>query len=146
LKTKSSPYRGTGIAAAVVVLVLAVAPAALAGKPGGGTTGGTGGTISLVQMDSPDGLSHFGRHVTFNVSTTATSMPWVEVKCFVGGTLVYDMSNGIFPTSLGEIFTLGPTPLWQGGDADCTAYLQNLTGGRRGTAQTLATMSFHVYP
>lgn len=147
MRTRSSFQRGMGVVAAAAV-ALGIAPVAMAGhKPGGGgggTTGGSG-TISLKLLDSPDGLAHFGNHATFTVSTTATTMPWVELKCYVGGTLVYDMSNGIFPTSLNQIFTLGPTPLWSSGAADCTAYLQNLTGGRNGSATTLGTTSFHVY-
>jgi hypothetical protein len=148
LHSSSTLRSGIGVAAAVVALALALAPGAIAGKPGGGgtgSTGGTGGTISLVLIDSPDGLPHFGTHVTFNVSTSSTTQPWVRLQCYVGGTLVYDMSNGIFPTSLNEMFTLGPTPLWSSGASDCTATLENLTGGKRGSAQTLATTTFHVY-
>jgi len=131
---------------AAFVIALALVPAGLAGKggggkPGGGNTGGTG-TISLVLLNSTDGLPHFGQKVTFAVSTTATSQPFVVLKCYRNGTLVYELANGIFPTSLGQTFTLGPTPAWQGGDADCTAYLQNWSGR---TPATLATLNFHVY-
>ena len=145
MKTRSSLHRGVGVAAALAALILAVTPTALAGKPSGGGSG-TSGTISLVLLDSTDGLAHFGNHVTFQVSTTATTMPWVELKCYVSGTLVYDMSNGIFPTSLNQIFTLGPTPLWSSGAADCTAYLQNITSTtKKGGTTVLASMNFHVY-
>src|SRR5438093_13309875 len=65
-----------------IVLALVLVPAALAAKGhgGGGTSGGTGtggGTIGLVLLNSTDGLPHVGQQVTFNVSTTATSYPWV---------------------------------------------------------------------
>jgi hypothetical protein len=119
------------ISVAVAALVVsAISGAALAKGPGGGkghhtTTGGTG-TISLVLLDSTDGVAHFGQHVTFTVSTSATQYPWVDLQCFQNGGLVYRQDNGIFPTSLTQIFTLGPTPNWQGGAADyCTATLQN---------------------
>jgi hypothetical protein len=139
------------LAAASVVLALALVPAALAGKPGGGgggsTGGGSGGTISLVLLSSTDGLAHFGQQVTFNVSTTATQHPEVTLDCYVGGALVYQMTNAMFAGSLNEIFTLGPTPSWSGGAADCTAWLQNWDGySKHGSISNLASTSFHVYP
>jgi hypothetical protein len=117
------------VLAAAALVISAVSGAALAKGPGGGkghhtTTGGTG-TISLVLLDSTDGVAHFGQHVTFTVSTSATQYPWVDLQCFQNGGLVYREDNGIFPTSLGEVFTLGPTQLWTGGAADCTATLQD---------------------
>ena len=117
---------------------------------GGGSTGGTGGgsgTISLVVLvPAPDGLLHFGQDVTFNVSTTATTQPWVTVRCYVGGTLVEKDSNAMFPGSLDEIFTLGGSPLWQSGAADCTATLENWDAySKQGTITAITSMSFHVY-
>jgi len=130
---------------ATLVAVLALVPSALAGKGrpggGGGTTGGSG-TIALTLLNSTDDLAHYGQKVTFAVSTTATSQPFVVAKCYQSGILVYEQANGIFPTSLGQVFTLGPTPAWSGGAADCTAYLQNWSGRK---IATLATMNFHVY-
>jgi hypothetical protein len=119
------------------------------GKPGGGgtTTGGSGGTISIVLLNSTDGTPHFGQDVTFTVSTTATTKPWVTVRCYVGGTLVEKDSNGIFAGSLDQIFTLGGSPLWQSGDADCTATLENWDNySKNGSITALTSMSFHVYP
>jgi hypothetical protein len=137
------------LCAAVLALVVILIPAALAkGKPGGGTGGTTGGsgTISLVLLNSTDGLPHVGQKVTFDVSTTATTQPWVEVKCFQNGALVYDASNAMFPGSLNEIFTLGGTPSWPSGDADCTAYLQNWSNyAKHGTITNITSMTFHVY-
>ena len=137
---------------ALLVLALALVPVALAGKgkPGGGGTGGTtgsgSGTITLVLLNSTDGLPHIGQKITFNVSTTATTQPWVEVKCSQNGTLVYDASNAMFPGSLNEIFTLGMTPAWPSGDADCTAYLQNWANyAKHGTITNITSMTFHVY-
>jgi hypothetical protein len=131
---------------AAFVIALALVPSGLAGKGGGGgkpggSTGGTG-TISLVLLNSTDGLAHYGQKVTFAVSTTATSQPFVLLKCYRNGTLVYELANGIFPTSLGQVFTLGPTPAWSGGGADCTASLQNWSGRK---PATLATLNFDVY-
>lgn len=129
--------------AAVIAVVLALVPVALAGK-GGKPSGG--GTMNLVLLNSTDGLPHFGQKVTFNVSTTATNYPWVTLKCYQGGGLVYEESNGIFATSLNKVFTLGPTPSWPGGNADCTAYLQDWDSySKNGRIQTLTSMSFRVY-
>ena len=118
------------------------------GTGGGGTTsGGGGGTISLVLLNSTDGLPHFLQDVTFNVSTTATTQPWVTLRCYVGGTLVDKDSNAMFPGSLDEIFTLGGTPAWQSGAGDCTATLENWDNySKNGSITALASMSFHVYP
>jgi len=149
--TTKAPAARIALAAASLVLALALVPAALAGKPthsggGGGTTGSGGGSISLVLLNSTDGLAHFGQRVTFNVSTSATQYPWVTLDCYVGGVLVGEASNGIFPTSLGETFVLGPSPLWPSGAADCTAWLQNWDSySKRGTITNLTSMSFHVY-
>jgi hypothetical protein len=117
------------------------------GKPGGGgTTSGGGGTISLVLLNSTDGQAHFGQDVTFNVSTTATTKPWVSVRCYQGGTLVEKDSNGMFAGSLDEIFTLGGSPAWQSGDADCTATLENWDNySKNGSITALTSISFHVY-
>jgi len=139
--------RSALVASIVLVLVLAVVPTALAGKghPGGGSTGGTG-TIRLHPLNSTDGLAHVMQKVTFDVYTTATQFPWVTVDCYdASGAWVYHASNGIFPTSLGQVFTLGSNT-WMSGEADCTAWLQNWDSySKRGTITNLASTSFHVY-
>jgi hypothetical protein len=139
------------LAVVVAAMCLALAPGALAAKGGGGPKGGGGkpshggtGTISLVLLDSTDGMAHYGQRVTFTVSTTSTAYPWVTVKCYQGG-LVYQASNGIFATSLNQVFTLGPTTNWQGGAADCTAYLENWDSySKNGSITTITSMAFHV--
>ena len=76
--------------------------------------------------------------VTFDVYTTATQYPWVTVDCYdANGSWVYHASNGIFPSSLGQVFTLGSN-IWLSGEADCTAWLQNWDndGGKRGRSRT----------
>jgi len=131
-----------------IVLVLAFAPAALAAKEGGRPKpGGSGtGTIKLHPLNSTDGLAHVMQKVTFDVYTTATQYPWVTVDCYdASGAWVYHASNGIFPTSLGQVFTLGSNT-WMSGEADCTAWLQNWDSySKRGTITNLASTSFHVY-
>ena len=134
----------------VALLALLLIPATFAAKGGNGgggkPSGGGDGTISLVLLNSTDGLPHYGQQVTFAVSTTATSYPYVTLKCSKNGSLVYQASKGIFPTSLGQLFTLGPTPSWQGGDADCTATLEDWDSySKNGKKTPLVSMTFHVY-
>ena len=134
---------------AIGALVLTMVPVALAGKgtggngrPGGGGTTG-GGTIALVLLNSSDGLPHFGQRVTFDVSTTATSRPFVSLNCYQGSTWVYSASVGYFAAyPWAKEFTLAATS-WPGGAADCTAKLYMTTDGSKTT--TLATISFRVY-
>ncbi len=79
--------------------------------------------------------------MTFNVSTTATSYPFVQLSCYQGKTLVYSMSAGFFPSyswPWTQIFTLRSNA-WTGGAADCTAWLYSVDGGRE---TILATLSF----
>jgi hypothetical protein len=128
----------------VAMLATVISNTAFAG--GGGGRKGLRGTIELKLLESTDGRAHFGQKVTFTVWTNATDYPWVTVKCLQNGGLVYKQSNGIFPTSLNQIFTLGPTPSWTGGSADCTAYLQDWDSySRNGRITTIKTLDFHVY-
>jgi hypothetical protein len=132
--------------AVVAALVLAFSGSAIAAKGGTGGGGGGkpskgsgGGSISLVVLNSPDGLPHWGGMVTFNVSTGATSEPWVDLKCYQNGVLVSQMWNGFFSGSLTtENFGLY-SPQWTGGAADCTADLTTPQWS------VLASTSFHVY-
>lgn len=128
--------------AAVAALFLASAPAANAarGGKGGKPSGGGTGTISLVLVNSSDGLAHWGQKVTFNVSTTATSQPWVNLKCYQNGTQVSEGWEGFFAGSLDDgIFGLYSSS-WTSGAGDCTAYLTNPQW------TVLGSTSFHVEP
>jgi hypothetical protein len=136
------------IVMALTLMLVSAATAAQAGSKGGGKPGGTtgGGSLTLVMWDPTDTVVNFGDKVTFAVSTSSTAYPWVTMKCSQGGTLVYKQSNGIFATSLGTVFTLGPTPLWLSGEADCTASLENWDSyAKRGSITTLASIPVHVY-
>jgi hypothetical protein len=137
------------IALIAAIAALALAPTAFAGKPGGGggKPGGGGGStssLSVVPLNSTDGLLHYGQQYTFNVSTTVVR-PQVNAQCYQGGTRVYDEWHGFFEGAMfGQTFTLGPTPSWQSGSADCTARLVSYS--KNGRLNVHATMSFHVYP
>jgi hypothetical protein len=145
MKLRKPTPAGAVLAAVAAALTLSLAPNALAGKPGGG--GGTGGTIALVMVKdaNANGAPDYGDTVTFNVSTTATTQPYVTLDCYQGGTLVYQASNGIFAISLNQMFVLGGTTAWQGGAASCTAYLQNWDSySKHHSITNLASMNFSV--
>jgi hypothetical protein len=157
------PYEGVAVirkpAAILFVLSLAVLALALlpaaglaakggngggGGKPGGG--GSTGGSSSItgpvmVNDTSTPGVS-FGDTVTFDVSTTATTQPYVNLLCYQDGVLVANGWNGFFDGALNPTRNFGLySPSWKSGDAECTAWLDMVT--RRGTSH-LASTSFHV--
>jgi hypothetical protein len=123
------------------LLALTAAPALAGGHRAGGG-GSTSSTLQLVPLNPAPGAPYFGDQVTFNVSTTATTQPWVTATCSQNGVVVYQQTQGFFSTYLyGQIFTLGPTSMWSGGAADCTAKLVQRTSSR---SKTLATITFHV--
>src|SRR5262245_15011043 len=143
----------------LAVLVLALVPAAglaakggspAAGKGGGGKPGGggsTGGSSSialaypLVNDANGNGQPNHGDTVAFNVSTTATTEPYVDLQCFQNGRMVAEGWRGYFDGALDtRNFTLW-SPQWERGAAECTAYVAKSTS--RGMQQ-LASTSFHV--
>jgi len=128
--------------AAVAALCLIFAPSALAARGGGAGTSGTS-TISLVVLNSSDNLPHWGGEVVFNISTTATEQPFVNLLCYQNGTRVLNSWHGYFEGALNTTWNFGlASGAWQGGAADCTAWLDMDT--KRGWKQ-LASTSFHVY-
>ena len=126
-----------------LLVVGLMAGTAFAGKGGGHTTTGGGGTISLALMDGAT-VAVYGARAGFTVATTATPYPYVHLMCSQNGSLVAEGRTGFFPTAIGnEWFYLGPTPNWQGGAADCTAKLEKYSN--KGWS-VLATTSFSVAP
>lgn len=135
----------------VITGLLAIAPTAYAAKPsasggggkGGGKTTGTS-SMSVVLLDSTDGVPHWGQHIRFDVSTTATTEPHVSVQCSQGGAVVYSAQTGYYdsyPWPSTQTFTLSSSA-WTGGDADCNATMYYFNGSKTVTGATLA---FHVY-
>jgi hypothetical protein len=145
--TRRRRFFGATLEATLIValtfgLIAGTAFAAKGGAGKGPSGGGSG--LSLVVIDSVDGVPHFGQRVTFDVTTGATQ-PQVNVSCYQNGTRVYDEWHGFFEDAwFGQIFTLGPTPSWTGGDADCTARL--VTFSKNGRLNVHATTTFHAYP
>jgi hypothetical protein len=132
---------------ALLVLAMALVPVALAGKGGtgkGGSGGGTtsGGTSSvtgpvMVVDLTGNSLPNWGDTVTFDISTTATAQPYVNLVC--SG---YNSWKGVFAGSLDTNwnFVLSSGG-WTSGANDCTATLGYYT--KQGF-QKLASTSFHV--
>jgi len=127
-----------------VVLALVLAGLALAVTPALGGRGNS--SISLVMLSGSTGATgsgpQIGNQVTFEITTTATDQPWVNVNCYQDGAWAYGQWHGFFPGyQFGQTFSLGPTTLWQAGAAECTATLAMWQNGRD---KALASTSFHV--
>jgi hypothetical protein len=146
--SKSSPSVRVIATAAIAIGVLAVAPGALAGKGGGNHGGGTttgGGSLSVVMVSdrNQDGLPNWGDTIRFDVSTTATTEPHVNLDCSQNGVVVYGASTGYYasyPWPWTQNMTLSSTN-WSSGAASCTAVLQAYSGT---SVTTLATLNFSV--
>jgi hypothetical protein len=136
---------GTLIALLVVGLV---AGAALAAKGGSGTgkpSRDTGSTMSVVVLDGSDATPNHTERVTFDVSTSATDRPFVQLMCWQGSTGVYNKSIGIFYDYLFDPwFTLDSSYWADGQTADCTARLYYYD--KRGNQKDLKTMGVAVAP
>ena len=146
MKIRKLTPTGAVLGGAALVVSLALAPAALAGKkPPTGGSGGGGSSITgpvLVTDVNGNGAVNFGDTVTFNESTTATTQPYVNVLCYQNGVQVMNSWNGFFDQALNPTRNFGLySPSWQSGAASCTAWLDMNT--RRGTSQ-LASVSFQV--
>ena len=134
------------IAAAFVIAASMLTPAgtALAGKPSS--------SLSLVVVSSSPATAlasaaagpSYGSQVTFDVSSSETNRPFVNLRCYQNGAFVYDGWHGFFAGYAPEPnFTLASS-YWLGGAADCTARL--VEWSRNGRERTLASLDFHVSP
>ena len=129
------------VALALVALVGVISLPAIAGGKGGGSS------ITLVRMGGAGarltGDPAFGEQVTFDVSTSRTDWPWVQNLCWQDGRVVYEQWHGFWNGYYRDpIFTLGPTPSWSGGTANCEGRLIRQANG--GQMQTLATTTYQV--
>jgi hypothetical protein len=137
--------RHTVLIPLAAALALACTSLAFAGN-GVGPNKSSSSSISLVLMNAAttttgtSGAS-YGNQVTFNVSTTVTAYPFVNLKCYQNGSLVGEGWAGFFAGALGsQAFGLY-SPQWTGGAADCTATLDVYSNGKW---KELASTSFHV--
>lgn len=137
--------------AASLAAVLALSGTAFAGNNrGGGPSKPSSSSISLALPSGAAATSgaatsgpNYGDVVTFNVSTTETQYPYVNLLCYQNGTLVAEGWAGFFGGALGSGAFGLYSPQWTSGAADCTASLEMNSHGRW---KELASTSFHVDP
>ena len=129
--------------ALAAVSALALAGAAFAAKPTGSssitgpylvTTSPSGSPVTATSTTTP----RFGDTITFDVSTTQTGNPFVNLKCYGNG-IGYNSWAAFWPTA--GSFVLGSGG-WTGGAADCTANLGMYVSSTK--FKVLASTSFHV--
>lgn len=147
MKIRKPTPAGAVLAGVVLVLTLALVPAAFAGKGGSKPSSGGGGSSSLSLVLSTDlngnGVPNWDDTITYNVSTSATSSPQVSTECYQNGVLVLHANAAFYagnPFAYMDWIQL-TSDMWTGGAADCTATMYYMS--HKGTA-TLATLSFHV--
>jgi hypothetical protein len=126
---------------AATVTLLVAAPTAFGGKGGNGKAVGKGpggsSSLAVVMVDdvNGNGAPNWGDTITFAVSTTETSYPSVEVRCYQAGALAYSAWGGFYDGyPSGQPLMPLWSPSWTSGAADCVATLNT----------NLATYEFHV--
>jgi hypothetical protein len=142
----------TNLASLFGIVVLVTSAVALAAAGGNGNKHSDSSSIDLVLLEASAVTAEataspgYAELVTFDVSTNATTQPFVHLRCWQNGGLVLESWKAWFYGAAGvQTFALGPTPAWLGGAADCTAYLENWdTYHRNRRTPVLASTSFHV--
>jgi hypothetical protein len=128
---------GASLAAA-----LALAGTALAGK---GATRASWISDPVVVSSNPSftptSAPRYGDVVTFTVSTSQTSNPFVNLRCSQNGTVVLSGWSSYSAAGLGDRTFGLASAAWQSGAADCTAELDMYSNGKW---KALASTSFHV--
>lgn len=110
--------------------------AAKGGNKGNNVVNNSGSTITLDQA----GTHYIGDTVSFTVSTSTTD-PWVRNQCSQSGKLVYAQWKFVVSGNTGP-FTLGPTPSWVSGGADCKADVMDINNWEN--QKVVATTSYYV--
>jgi hypothetical protein len=132
---------------AALVVVLALAPIALAGKGGGGghkpggTTGGSSNLSLVMLSDTGTAGVSWGDTVTFSFQQSATTEPHVDLTCSQGGTVVYGATAGFY-ASYPWPWTVNMTlssQSWSAGSASCIANLYYFNGSSK---VSLGSLSF----
>jgi hypothetical protein len=128
-----------------LVVALVFAGTAVAGQTSSSSIAGpylVAGSTNAPAGPSDSAITpQFGDTITFDVSTTATSNPFVNVNCYQDGVLVMNSWSAFFPGGARQDFGLY-SPSWQSGGASCTADLGMLA--RNGKWKVLASTTFQV--
>ena len=122
-------FLAVGLAA---VLLLTLTGTAFAAK--GGNKAGTGGGNANITITVPDGV--------FSGTSTALTSPsvWVKADCYQSGTLVYE-DYELTDSTGSAVLPLGPTMMWTGGAASCTAQAGTINNG---SFKAAASTTFNV--
>lgn len=140
LKRTSRLVKGATLVASFLALTMVGTAAA----SNGGKTPPSSSTISLAAPFAAATTSSwpsYGDTIRFNVSTTATAYPFVNLNCSQGGAVVATGWAGYFDGALGTGDFGLYSPAWTGGAATCTANLDmNTSKGWK----VLASTSFDV--
>ena len=128
------------ILAAIVVMAWSAAPSAL-GQQGKGKKPGNQSSASTLNWvmytdQNNNGYPNWGDAITFQVSTTETSNPQVQLTCYQNGDVVY---GAVWPIT--PVLTLS-SRAWTGGAADCTATAYYFNGSKN---TTIASLNFTVW-
>ena len=113
-----------------MLIVGLMAGTAFAGRAGGGgkPPGGGGGTLAVVMVEDANGngAPNWNDTITFNV-TSKNADPYVSVKCYQGGTLVYGADAGFYDAYPWPGARNMPlySPAWTGGAADCQGFINS---------------------
>lgn len=143
MRTIAYPAGASRATAFVAVLMITMAFVALSSPAEAARK--TSATVSVADGQfATVGMAYVGGDkVEVSITSkeaTASNMVRVRAECFQDGQLVYrqysSVSNGA------AALTLGPTPLWQSGDADCTAELGEFD--KRMRFRVSASDTFHV--
>jgi hypothetical protein len=131
------------IVASLAALAL-TATAAYAGNGAGPNKSASSISPPIVMSSGTAGPStasgpSFGDTITFNVSTTQTGNPFVNLTCYQNRVLVANDWAAFWPDN--KTFVLS-SPAWTSGAADCTANLVGYVSSTR--YKVLASTSFHV--
>lgn len=134
---------------ASLLAALAVAGAAFAGNGGGPSKSSSSisepivVSASSLPTASTTTTPSYGDVITFDVSTTATASPFVDVKCSQDGVQVGEGWAAFFAGGTAGTFGLYSNA-WTGGAADCTADLGMFAAN--GKWKVLASTAFPVSP
>jgi hypothetical protein len=126
------------------IVVLALAPTAVAGKGGKPGGGSDSSSFRLVLMDGATQAAHNGR-ITFDVSTTETAAPFVGLRCYQGSNWIFDAYVGYFPGYLFDPWFTLDSNYWAD-DVAATCDARLFYFDRRGREIVLGMMSFPVAP
>jgi len=144
-------FLGAATEAGLITLLMfgLIAGTALAGKGdngGGGKPGGKSGTtVAVVVLDGADAVPNHTERVTFDVTTTATDRPFIQLMCWQGSTGVYNNSTGDFDTYMFDPWLTLDSSYWvPGAEASCTARVYHYN--KRGQQVDLTSIDFAVAP